>query len=537
MEKKAIILSLITDDIQFRLLPICEFLQLKYVSVVIVLYDWSMPRLDCSKIIKGFNERHYNVEVISSIKEGIDLQKRNSENSFFYLTKHSQINSKHLAIYYLYRRNIARNKLFLLSHLPDLKRALIDNIDTEAKTIVIWTVIRNSSFYFALRFFGYIAWIVFFLLTILYKVNKKSTKNILEKIKTILFIRMDHLGDIICSLPSLHAIRRTYPQSKITVLCGPWSKQVLEMNPHLYDELIIWDAPWSNKNKTFLSGRLLFHKLLSFITAIRAHHFDLVIQPRGEEMNVFFAAFSNGNQVVSGINTNHPLLQYMMNYIDSPVVYNDYKTYHISEWPKLCLKELGIQILDEDIKNCVHVNTLKLEIQNDINLWRTNGYTICCLMIGSGSSLRQWPTNRFIDLIRELYARRVYSILLGGPGEIPIRNTIVNNIGVPVLDMVDKLAFDELASVLNESEFVISLDTSIMHFASLLGKKVIALFGAGNIELAKPVFSNFQLIKKELGCSGCADKCVFKRESVYAPCMVGISVDDVLQCAEKYIYQ
>ena len=68
MEKKAIILSLITDDIQFRLLPICEFLQLKYVSVVIVLYDWSMPRLDCSKIIKGFNERHYNVEVISSIK-------------------------------------------------------------------------------------------------------------------------------------------------------------------------------------------------------------------------------------------------------------------------------------------------------------------------------------------------------------------------------------------------------------------------------------------------------------------------------------
>ena len=100
--------------------------------------------------------------------------------------------------------------------------------------------------------------------------------------------------------------------------------------------------------------------------------------------------------------------------------------------------------------------------------------------------------------------------------------------------MVSKLDFSELASFISKSDFVISLDTSIMHFSSLLGKKVIALFGAGNVNMAKPAFSDYQLIKKELGCSGCADKCVYIRDSAYAPCMEEISVDDVLQCAEKY---
>ena len=87
--------------------------------------------------------------------------------------------------------------------------------------------------------------------------------------------------------------------------------------------------------------------------------------------------------------------------------------------------------------------------------------------------------------------------------------------------------------ILRNSDLVISPDTSIMHLASLLGKKVIALFGAGNINLAKPIFSEAYIIKKELGCSGCGDICLFKKR---APCMELIFVKDVLRKLEQMLY-
>ena len=48
--------------------------------------------------------------------------------------------------------------------------------------------------------------------------KKCLNKKIEGNIKTILFIRIDRIGDLVLSTPTIKALKKSYPKSKIIVL-------------------------------------------------------------------------------------------------------------------------------------------------------------------------------------------------------------------------------------------------------------------------------------------------------------------------------
>lgn len=81
----------------------------------------------------------------------------------------------------------------------------------------------------------------------LFKFNNLM-KNLIKdknqiKIKNILVIKLDHIGDVLLMTPALGAIRKLYPEAHISCLIGNWAKEVLSGNRSI-DEIILWDAPW-----------------------------------------------------------------------------------------------------------------------------------------------------------------------------------------------------------------------------------------------------------------------------------------------------
>ena len=77
------IVSLITDDIFFRLKPICTFLSKKYSQVFIFLFDWWNGKFDYNHIVNEFQEINCKVFVFRTIKEGLNLVGNFSECDFF----------------------------------------------------------------------------------------------------------------------------------------------------------------------------------------------------------------------------------------------------------------------------------------------------------------------------------------------------------------------------------------------------------------------------------------------------------------------
>src|SRR5215212_6177015 len=61
-------------------------------------------------------------------------------------------------------------------------------------------------------------------------------------ITSVLYIKPDHLGDLLLATPVLAALRQRLPNARVTALVGPWSRMVLQRNPDV-DVLLTCEFP------------------------------------------------------------------------------------------------------------------------------------------------------------------------------------------------------------------------------------------------------------------------------------------------------
>src|SRR5690349_11484268 len=68
-------------------------------------------------------------------------------------------------------------------------------------------------------------------LRLLAAVARPLTRPPPASIGSVLYLKPDHLGDLLLATPALAELRARLPGSKITALVGPWSAVVLRRNP------------------------------------------------------------------------------------------------------------------------------------------------------------------------------------------------------------------------------------------------------------------------------------------------------------------
>src|SRR5215212_2790601 len=61
-------------------------------------------------------------------------------------------------------------------------------------------------------------------------------------ITSVLYIKPDHLGDLLLATPVLAVLRQRLPNARVTALVGPWSRMVLQRNSDL-DVLLTCEFP------------------------------------------------------------------------------------------------------------------------------------------------------------------------------------------------------------------------------------------------------------------------------------------------------
>ncbi|HEY0755280.1 MAG TPA: glycosyltransferase family 9 protein [Ktedonobacteraceae bacterium] len=93
----------------------------------------------------------------------------------------------------------------------------------------------------------------------------------------ILLLRPDHLGDLILTTPVLQAMRDEAPDAELTLMVGPWSREIVERHPAL-NQVLTCAFPGFQRAP---QGALAPYKLL-FKTArqLRRADFDLAINLR-----------------------------------------------------------------------------------------------------------------------------------------------------------------------------------------------------------------------------------------------------------------
>jgi ADP-heptose:LPS heptosyltransferase len=56
-----------------------------------------------------------------------------------------------------------------------------------------------------------------------------------EPVSHILVVKLDHAGDVLWATPSIATLRRNFPAARLSVICTPYTRPVLENNPAIDD--------------------------------------------------------------------------------------------------------------------------------------------------------------------------------------------------------------------------------------------------------------------------------------------------------------
>ncbi|MCR4438776.1 MAG: lipopolysaccharide heptosyltransferase II [bacterium] len=158
---------------------------------------------------------------------------------------------------------------------------------------------------------------------------------------------------------------------------------------------------------------------------------------------------------------------------------------------------------------------------------------------GAGFFTKRWLPERFAEVADALAARHGRgTLLLGDANDRPIAAEVLAHMQHKPVDMVGALSLMESAAALSCCDLVLCNDTGLMHIATALRKKVVAIFGPTTEELGFfPFGPRSRVVQKELPCRPCSHIGSRRCPKRHFRCMRDISAAEVLAAAEGLLAQ
>ena len=103
---------------------------------------------------------------------------------------------------------------------------------------------------------------------------------------------------------------------------------------------------------------------------------------------------------------------------------------------------------------------------------------------GSGSPLKQWPLEHFLEILRRIQKAGREVVVLLGEADRDEGHVLLNQ--MPDLPRFENLPLQSVAALLSECSGYLGNDSGITHLAAAVGIPVTALFGPSNVEIWKP---------------------------------------------------
>jgi len=317
-------------------------------------------------------------------------------------------------------------------------------------------------------------------------------------VNKILFMTLSNIGDVVLTLPVLDALKQNFPESKITVIVGPRSREIFENNPNI-DKLIIYDKHSSLKEKIKLFNEL------------KKENFDIVVDLRNSLFGALLPArYRTSPFLVIPKITRHMKDKHLYK------IQNPKSKIQINSKFQIPKKSLYIRPHDEEhIKKILKENNIKEEDK------------IVVIAAGARSHIKRWAKEKFVELISPLIKELGVKIVLAGDkDDTPINKYITEYVPYPLIDLSGKTGITELACLLKKARLVITNDSAVLHLASYLNMSIVAIFGPTDELRYGPWSDSCAVVKKEIFCRPCQKaQCRFGT----LECMQLIKVEDVLR--------
>ena len=350
--------------------------------------------------------------------------------------------------------------------------------------------------------------------------------------RSILLIRPDHVGDVLFTVPALRHLRTTWPETRLTLCVGPWSKAVADGIPYL-DEIITCPFPWfSRKSRKWLLEP--YWLLLQQARRIRALDFDVSIVLRFDHWWGAWLAQRAGILLRVGyaIPEVTPFLTKAVPYV--PGRHEVLQNLTLVE--ELTGSAVGPGTQSLEFRPSVADDTALSALLAEHGL--REGEKFACVHPGTGASIKLWQNAGWaavIDSLTREYGLRI--VVTGGPGEVELVRDLVSRVSVPVVDLAGQTSLGQLAALLARSRLVAGVDSGPLHLAVAMGTPTIHLFGPIDAAMFGPWGdpARHRIVKSGRACVPCNRLDYAADELDAHPCMRDIEVGQVLAVIEQLL--
>lgn len=330
--------------------------------------------------------------------------------------------------------------------------------------------------------------------------------------QNILIVKLSAIGDVIHSLPVAPALKKCFPQARITWVVESPAYDLLTNNPNI-DEIIIFD-----KIKFKTLGGLLRHTP-DFISELRKRRFDLALDLQGLFKSAAIAYLSSAPKRLVYCNARE-----FSNKLSEQVC-GPNSNGHIVEQYLDVVRELGCEINNpEFIINITEQEAaLAGAITQQAGLDVNKPYIV--LIPGTNWPNKCWPANHFVQLAERLFDENLIPVFVGSNADKKVMDEINSKSTVLPIDLTGKTNLKQLAYILKNARTAVAGDTGPMHLAAALNTPVIALFGPTDPKRNGPYGTRHTVLTVSHSCQRCwRRQCPEGRD-----CLADIDVDTVFQ--------
>ncbi|MCL5031459.1 MAG: glycosyltransferase family 9 protein [Bacteroidetes bacterium] len=339
----------------------------------------------------------------------------------------------------------------------------------------------------------------------------------------ILILALSGIGDALMFTPALKLIRATYPDAQIDALVMFKAvKDMYERNPDInnihYFEFL---------NRGFIPS-------LKFLFGLRKKYdISINVYPSNrKEYNVInFLIGAPKRAGVKYLRMNARELGFLNNIS----IVEDDSLHNVQTNIKLVEKLLNKKFAEEpdlnfpltkDDENFAEEFLINTNIkENDLVIGFHPGSATL-----KNHIKRRWEPEKFIQLGKKLIETKNAKILIfGGPEEEDLKKLIVNSIDSENAKLVDTKNLPQSAAVLKRCDVFVTNDSSMLHIASAMKRKVVAIMGPTNPNYIHPWNTDYKIVSLNLECSPCfiysPRQLICFRNDVKFKCIKELSVD------------
>ncbi len=291
---------------------------------------------------------------------------------------------------------------------------------------------------------------------------------------TLAIFRALRLGDMLCAVPALRAIRAALPNTRIALIGLPWAVQFAARFPDYIDEFIAFPG-----HQAFPEQNVQQHRLADFYASMRARRFDAALQLHGsgEPSNEVTRAFGARALAGFGDARGHEREQFhpypddgaeplrllgLVNQLGAPRE-NTHLEFPITDADE---RELGASGLATGL---------------------TPGEYIC-IHPGASARAKCWHPARFAQVADQLATQfDIKVVLTGSANEAPLTAAVASRMRFKALDAAADISIGAMAALMSRARLLVSNDTGVSHIAAGLKLRSVVVFSTADMQRWAPL--------------------------------------------------